>query len=201
MTETERVRAFVALPRDRMWIESALGLVEKLRGSLPHASWTKPQSWHLTIKFLGAVPRPALESLASSIAPVARETVPGELAPGGLVVFPPHGPARVLGVGFAPSPALESLARFAREVDGKAGSLGVEQEKRAFHPHVTLARLRRSWPRRAVETFRDQVEACPFPLWAMRSCVLYESRLDPAGVIHTPLAEWTFSGGLSGVRA
>jgi 2'-5' RNA ligase len=201
MTETERARAFVALPRDRMWIESALGLVENLRGSLPNASWTRPQSWHLTIKFLGAVARPALDSFASSIAPVARETLPGELAPGGPAVFPPKGPARVLGVGFAASPALESLIRFAREVDEKAGSLGVEREKRVFHPHVTLARLRRPWPRRAVETFRSQVEAWPFPLWMMRSCVLYESRLDPAGAVHTPLAEWTFAGGPSGVRA
>jgi 2'-5' RNA ligase len=198
---TDRVRAFVAVPRDLMWIESAQGLVARLREALPEASWTKPQSWHLTIKFLGDVPRASLDPLASSIAPAARETVPGELLSGGPVVFPPRGPARVLGVGFAPSPALESLSGFARHVEDNAKSFGIEEEKRGFHPHVTLARLRRPWPAEAVETFREKVEAWAFPSWPLRSAVLYESRLDPAGAIHTPLAEWTFAGGATGVRA
>jgi RNA 2',3'-cyclic 3'-phosphodiesterase len=198
---SERVRAFVAVPRDRMWIESAQGLLGRLREKLPDASWTKPQSWHLTIKFLGSVPRASLEPLASAIAPVARETVPGDLLAGGPAIFPPRGPARVLGVGFAPSPALESLSRFAREVDARAKTFGIEEEKRAFHPHVTLARLRHPWPSDAVATFRAEVEAWPFPDWPVRSCVLYESRLDRSGAIHTPLAEWTFAGGLQGVRA
>jgi RNA 2',3'-cyclic 3'-phosphodiesterase len=176
-------------------------LVERLRRQLPEASWTRPDSWHLTIKFLGSVSRASLEPLAAAIAPAARETVRGELVAGDPVVFPPRGPARVLGVGFSPSPALESLSRFAHEVDEKAGSFGVEEEKRAFHPHVTLARLRRPWPRAAAETFREEVRAWSFPNWPLRSAVLYESRLHPDGAIHTPLAEWSFAGGPAGVRA
>ncbi len=201
MTESGRVRAFVAVPRDRMWIESATGLVQRLREKLPEASWTRPESWHITVKFLGDVPREILQSLAASIAPAARETVSGELRPGGAIVFPPRGPARVLGAGFAPSPALESLASFAREVDARAAAFGVEEEARPFHAHVTLARLRRPWQERDVEAFRDEVGAWPLPAWPVRSGVLYESRLLPDGAVHAPLAEWTFSGGPAGVRA
>jgi len=201
MTEAARVRAFVAVPRDRMWIESAAGLVQRLRENLPEASWTRPESWHITIKFLGDVPREVLQPLAASLAPAARETVAGELLPGGAVVFPARGPARVLGAGFAASPTLESLAAFAREVDRRSAAFGVEEERRAFHAHVTLARLRRAWHERDVEAFRADVEAWPLPAWPLRSGVLYESRLLPDGAVHTPLAEWTFSGGPAGVRA
>jgi RNA 2',3'-cyclic 3'-phosphodiesterase len=201
MPEAGRVRAFVAVPRDRMWIESAAGLVQRLREKLPEASWTRPESWHITIKFLGDVPRDILQPLAASLAPAALETVPGELPPGGAVVFPPRGAARVLATGFASSPALENLGSFAREVDARAAAFGVEEEKHAFHAHVTLARLRRPWHERDVESFRAEVAAWPFPMWPLRSGVLYESRLLPDGAVHTPHAEWTFSGGPAGVRA
>ncbi len=201
MTETERARAFVAVPRDRMWMESARGLVDRLRERLPDASWTRSEAWHITIKFLGDVPRSSLQPFAESIAPAAREIVPGELPGGGAIVFPPRGPARVLTVGFGASPALDHLASFAREVDGRAASFGVEVEKRAFHAHVTLARLRRPWPDQAVADFRAEVAAWTLPAWPMRSAVLYESRLDPDGAVHMPVAEWTFAGGPTGVRA
>ncbi|HKD12681.1 MAG TPA: RNA 2',3'-cyclic phosphodiesterase [Thermoanaerobaculia bacterium] len=201
MTEPRRVRAFVAVPRDRMWIESAAGLVQRLKERLPEASWARPESWHITIKLLGHVPPEILQPLAASLAPAARETVPGDLTRGGAIVFPPQGAARVLGAGFAPSPTVESLAAFAHEVDARAEAFGVEREKRGFHAHVTLARLRRPWNEREVESFRAEVGAWPLPDWPLRSGVLYESRLLPEGAVHIPLAEWTFSGGPPGVRA
>jgi 2'-5' RNA ligase len=195
-----RVRAFLAVSSDPAWVESARGLVEQLCRDLPDASWTRPPSWHLTVKFLGQVSRAALDRLAASIGPAAAETAPGEILAGGPVVFPPRGPARVLGVGFASTPALESLVRFAKEVDGCAKGVGVEEERRSFHPHVTLARLRHPWPDRAVESFRAQVDAWSFPPWSIRSCVLYESRLDRSGAIHTALVEWPFSEAPAGVQ-
>jgi RNA 2',3'-cyclic 3'-phosphodiesterase len=199
--EGDRVRAFLALPRDRMWVESARALMERLQSTLPKASWTKPESWHLTLKFLGDVPRSALETFGERIAVACAEAVAGEILADGPVVFPPRGEARVLGVGFSPNEALDSLARVAQAADGAAEALGVAPEKREFRPHVTLARLRDRWPEEAVASFRETAAAWAFPPWQARSCVLYESRLDPAGAVHTPLAEWSFTGGARGVRA
>jgi 2'-5' RNA ligase len=195
------VRAFLALPRDRMWVESARGLVERLRSTHPKASWTKPESWHLTLKFLGDIPRSALETFGEKIASACAEVVAGEIIAGGPVVFPPQGEARVLGVGFTSNEALDSLARIAQEADRAAEGLGVAPEKREFRPHVTLARLRDRWPAEAIASFRETAGSWTFPPWQARSCVLYESRLDPAGALHTPLAEWSFTGGPRGVRA
>jgi 2'-5' RNA ligase len=66
---------------------------------------------------------------------------------------------------------------------------------------VTFARLREPWPRPAVDDYAREVEAWRFPTWNARSCVLFESRLDPRGAVHTPISEWTFQGGPRGVRA
>lgn len=189
-----KIRAFLAVPSDAGWVESARGLASRLRETLPEASWTRPASWHLTLKFLGDISRDQAREFAEAVGPEATATAPGEILCDRAVVFPPRGPARVLSVGFAASETLEGIARLAREAEQAARRLGLSQEKRQFHAHVTLARLRRPWPREAVESFRREVEGWRFPVWLVRSCVLYESRLDPDGAIHTPIQEWSFSG-------
>ena len=201
MPEGEGIRAFLAIPSDGRWVESARGLVARLEPALPRASWTKPSSWHLTLKFFERISAPRLAAFAESIGPVAAERVPGEMIAGGAVVFPPRGPTRVLGIGFAPSPALEEVTLLAGEAEARARALGLPEEKRAFHPHVTLARLRSPWPDDAVEAFRGEVEGWTFPPWQARACVLYESRLLREGAEHIARHEWSFIGGPRGVRA
>ena len=196
------MRAFLAVPSEAMWVESARGLVEKLGGSLPRAVWTRPESWHLTLRFLGDSVSPEFVSgLAEVMEAASLETVPGEILAGPPVVFPERGRPRVVGVGFLPSSGLESVSALAPRAEEAAVELGSPAEDRPFHAHVTFARIRESWPPEAVEQYRREVTAWTFPPWRARSCVLFESRLGPEGAVHTPLYEWTFQGGPRGVRA
>ena len=195
------MRVFLAVPSEPLWVDSSRGLVEKLRGTLPRASWTRPESWHLTLEFLGEIDPDAVQRYAEAIEPAAFETVPGEIQAGSAVVFPERRRPRVLGVGFAPSAGVESLIRLAEAARAASARLGAVSETRPFHPHVTFARLREPWPATAIDDYLREVEGWTFPAWLARSCVLFESRLDPAGAVHTPLREWTFQGGPRGVRA
>jgi 2'-5' RNA ligase len=201
MSDTGRIRAFLAVPADGTWVESARALVARLGESLPRASWTKPSSWHLTLKFFERITPAEARAFAAAIGPAAAGAVEGDIGSSGPIVFPPRGHARVLGVGFATSPALDEITRIAREAEAAAGRLGLPEERRPFHPHVTLARLRSPWPPEAVEAYRKEVEGWTYPAWNVRSCVLYESRLLREGAVHTPLEEWSFTGGPRGVRA
>lgn len=195
------MRVFLAVPSDPLFVDSARRLVEKVRSHLPRASWTRPESWHLTLDFLGEVDASFVERFVAAIEPAAFETVPGEIQAAPPVVFPEHRRPRVLGVGFVPSPGLESIGRLAGAAQEIAGRLGGKVDDRPYHAHVTFARLREPWQPSSVEEYRREVEAWPFPAWLARSCVLFESRLDPGGAVHTPLHEWTFQGGPRGVRA
>jgi 2'-5' RNA ligase len=189
-------RAFLAVPADPDWSAAAAGLSASLRAGAPPASWTRPEAWHLTVKFLGDASQEALEGFGRAIETAAGGLSGGDLKSSGPVVFPPSGPPRVLGLGFAPSPGLDALRAVAEAAEGAARRLGLPREDRPYHPHVTLARLKTRWPREAVETFREAARrAAPtFPEWPVRSCVLYASRLDSRGAVHTPLRIWTLGG-------
>jgi 2'-5' RNA ligase len=190
MSDPARVRAFLAIPPDPPWSESARSFLARVRGDLPAASWTRPESWHLTLKFLGEVSRDALAGFAAAIERAAQRVPAGDLSTRGAVVFPPRGPARVLGVEFDADAVAGALSQIAREAERLGREMGLEPEHRDFHPHVTFARVRRTWPAEALARFRAEADGWAFPVWPVRSCVLYESRLEPAGAVHTPVGQW-----------
>jgi 2'-5' RNA ligase len=195
------MRAFLAVPADPAWVESISELTALLQPELPPASWSRPEAWHLTLKFLGDISRAAAETFAGQARRAAAAAQPGELLAGGGVVFPRRERARVLGIGFAPSPTLATLEAIARAAEAAGRSIGAPPEERPFHPHVTVARLRQPWRPEAVERFLRATGARELPPWRVRSCVLYESRLDPAGAVHTPLRTFGFSGARAEARA
>ncbi|HEV2064651.1 MAG TPA: 2'-5' RNA ligase family protein, partial [Thermoanaerobaculia bacterium] len=121
MTEPETLRAFLAVPAPPAWVESARDLVAGLRGEMPDASWTRPESWHITLHFLGGVLRAQADRFAAEVAPIVEAATGGDLETSGAVVFPPRGPARVLAAGFADGDAAASLARIADAATRIAG--------------------------------------------------------------------------------
>jgi 2'-5' RNA ligase len=192
MTEPARARAFFAIPPDAGWVKSARVFLARIRPDLPEASWTRPESWHLTLKFLGEVSRDWLAEFAAAIGRAAATLAPPPLSTTGAAVFPPRGPARVLAVGFDAGGAA-ALSELAREADRAARDLGLPTERRPFRPHVTFAHLRRPWPADAIIRYRREADGWAFPLWPIRSCVLYESRLAPEGAVHTPVGQWALA--------
>lgn len=187
------MRAFLAVPPDPAWAGLAAELVHRLRPSLPPASWTRPESWHLTLRFFAEIAVEAAERCAAEIFLAAGRSPGGALPFGGSVAFPARGRPRVLGLRFAPSPGLAGLEDLAREAEAAARRAGAEPEEREYHPHVTLARIRSPWPHGAVEQFRREADAWDLPPFRLSGVVLYQSRLGPSGATHVPLREFAWS--------
>jgi 2'-5' RNA ligase len=152
----------------------------------------------LTVRFLGEITEAAAERFSEAIAPAAAALLETELPVAGPVVVPSRGRPRVLGMGFGAAQALGEVARASEEA---ARAIGCAPEERPFRPHVTLARLRGPWPTAAVEEYCESARAWASPAWRVRSVVLYRSRLDAAGAVHTPVREWTAAGAVAGARA
>ena len=192
------MRTFFAVPGDAAWVASAREFTARIRPRLPAAAWTEPGSWHLTVRFLGEITEAAAERFSEAIAPAAAALLETELPVAGPVVVPSRGRPRVLGMSFG---AVQALGEVARAAEETARAIGCAPEERPFRPHVTLARLRGPWPTAAVEEYCESARAWAFPAWRVRSVVLYRSRLDAAGAVHTPVREWTAAGAVAGARA
>jgi 2'-5' RNA ligase len=178
---SDTIRAFFAVelpPQARAELVAAL---ETLRPELPQTvRWIPDDNLHLTLKFLGELPGERLPKLVGSVAGKLTSVEPFDAALGGLGAFPDARKARIVWVGVREGQPL--LARIARKLDASAGRVGVERERRPFHAHLTIGRLR-SPARVPVERLAGP-DLTPF---LVEEVVLYESRLSPTGATYIPL--------------
>lgn len=103
---------------------------------LPGARWVRPENYHLTLRFLGETPRYLAEEIDDAVARLRARPFTVTLA--GLGTFARGGMAHTLWVGVDRNEALERLRG---KIETALQRLGLEPERRRFHPHVTLARL------------------------------------------------------------
>ncbi|GAB6038282.1 hypothetical protein JCM15519_28410 [Fundidesulfovibrio butyratiphilus] len=101
-------------------------------------AWTRPGSWHITLKFLGDTPAERVADIESALAGV--RFVPFVLRPGPALTFPPGKRPRVLTLALAQGGA--ECASLARSVDTALTGIGFSSETRPFTPHLTLARVK-----------------------------------------------------------
>jgi 2'-5' RNA ligase len=135
---SERWRCFVAVTIGEELRDALRAAVDGWRDDpdLAGLRWTDPDSWHLTLAFLGSVDADRVEEVSASLREIAAGHPSMRLATGGLGAFPSAGRARVAWYGVAdPDRRLAKLARDVRR------ALGVEGSE--FRAHITLARARR----------------------------------------------------------
>ena len=177
------VRAFLALeiPDE---IRSGLAAArEGMRNEFPRARWTRPNGWHLTLKFLGDVDRAVLGDLVTELAPALRgiEEVTVELNKTGF--FPSSMRPRVAWVGGEADGAEKVIAA----VEGAAVTVGFPRERRPWSVHLTQARLKSQWPKSAVDRFLEWGDNLKLEAFRCREAVLFESELQPGGAVYTAL--------------
>jgi RNA 2',3'-cyclic 3'-phosphodiesterase len=135
---SERWRCFVAAPiGDELRSSVAASLATwRERPDLAGLRWTEPESWHLTLAFLGSVEADAVPGIAEAVSAVAERSWPMTLAGGGLGAFPSSSRATVAWYGIVDGDG--SLRRLAHDL---RATLGLD-ESEPFRPHVTIARAR-----------------------------------------------------------
>ena len=180
-------RVFCAIELPEGLRELVAERAARLREQFPRvrASWVRGESLHLTLKFVGEVEPARVEELSAASARAAEGVGSFELTLEGAGAFPPHGPPRVLWLGFAE--ASGGLARLHRRLEDECAAAGFGGEARAFSPHLTLARLRD--PRDARDLAAAHRET-PFEpqTFTVDELVVMESQLGPGGSRYTPVS-------------
>lgn len=136
-SENKAMRLFVALDLDTAVINRLQQALNAYRERAPQARWTRIESLHLTLKFIGEVPATDEERVTAALEQIRQKPFPLEFS--GLGAFPQARHPRVFWAGIRPSTELEQLAH---SIEQLLLPLGIAAENRAFSPHLTLARGR-----------------------------------------------------------
>jgi RNA 2',3'-cyclic 3'-phosphodiesterase len=185
-------RLFFAVELAEPVREAADSVAREVRSRLASAGgldarWVPRDNLHITLWFLGDVPQPPLQAFGAPLS-----VAPFEVGVRGVGVFPSSGPPRVLWMGVSPGAA--ELAEAHALLTARLVPLGFTAERRAFHPHLTLARVRTA-PRRDVAAALRQIAHGPAPSAGrclVDAIALFRSRLSPRGasyerVLRVPL--------------
>ena len=146
---------------------------------------------HLTLKFLGETELTLTPQISDAIEAAAIEHESFSLQLVGRGAFPDARRPSVIWVGLQ---GADPLVEIASELERRLRPLGFEQERRAFHPHVTVARIR-SKPPRELATLLETEQSTEFGSADIASVELYQSELGSAGPRYTVLSKVAFAGG------
>ena len=143
--------------------------------------WQDDEQLHLTLRFIGEVDRPVADDLAMTLGRIRAGRFQARIK--GVGRFE----ARNSGALWAGVVPKEPLAALAAKVERVCQQVGLEPERRAFHPHITLARWkgRRT---REVAGFLDRHRGLVSEPWDIDEFILFESRLSKHGAHYEEVA-------------
>jgi RNA 2',3'-cyclic 3'-phosphodiesterase len=186
--QEERWRVFCAVELPTEARARAAEHIAHLREAMPNvrASWDRAEKLHITLKFLGEIEQSRIEALLRAAARAAASAQGFELSIEGAGAFPPRGLPRVLWLGV--SDPSGGLIRLQSRLEDECATASFAREKRPFHPHLTIARLRqpegaRRLAERHQETGFEAVRFTAAELTVMRS------ELGPGGSRYTAIAQ------------
>lgn len=165
-------RVFLALP-----VSPEVGAeLKAVRRDEAALRWTDPAGYHITLRFLGEIVQDQLEAARQAAdAAAARCAGPLRLKAEGVGSFPNARQARVIWAGVAGE--TDRLRGLWSELERQLASRGFPPERRAFSPHVTLARSRGG----PLPSFLQACSDRCFGEWEAAELLVMESRLGPAG--------------------
>jgi len=192
------MRIFIALDIPDDIRERIARFMEGVRGFAPDARWVRPESLHVTLKFIGEKAQEDIEQINEALRNVRANPVDVDFR--GYGFFPSAKAARVFWIGIEAGPKVFNLAA---AVDEAMASIDIPKEEHAFSPHLTLARgaggsgsprrRKGDGPNRSLQRLHEKLLAMPaLEFGTMTACefALYQSQLSRGGSRYTKLSSF-----------
>ncbi len=181
----EGIRSFIAIEVPSS-LQTRMGELQKeLKNRETDIKWVRPGSIHLTLKFLGTVPREILEKVSLAVSPVILKEEPFDLRLYGLGCFPSSRNPRVLWVGI--DRGCEQISSLQEAIEKKTSALSFPSERRPFRPHLTIGRVRSLKGRNRLIQAIEKNQTMEIGVFQAKETILFQSELTPAGPIYTKL--------------
>ena len=187
------IRSFIAVAigaelRERL-SEVSAGLQKRLRG----VAWVRPENIHLTLKFLGDVAADDIPAVREALDEVAARHRSCALRVGGLGAFPHPARPRVIWAGAEGDQG--SLSLLVRDLEETLAALDFTPEKRPYHSHLTLGRVKNPDGVGNLTKILREAAADSLGELAVDMLLLIKSTLTPDGSLFEVVSTHRLSGG------
>jgi RNA 2',3'-cyclic 3'-phosphodiesterase len=168
------MRLFIGIPLADAVVRKLSALCGRLHAGTDGLRWSAPESWHVTLQFLGSTTEEQYACVAGRLGEIRSAPVPIRL--GGLGIFERAG---IFHVEVEPSDELVALQQ---QVTAHTAPCGFEPEDRPYRPHITLARTKGDAGRRQLKQVKERVKAeRQLAAFSAQEFLLYESHLGAGG--------------------
>jgi len=168
------MRLFIGIPLADEVVSVLEHLSHRLRATGEDLRWSSPDTWHITLQFLGETSLEKYGCLVPRLGEIRSPRVP--------VWLSGTGTFERAGVFFAGVNVSSELRQLEKQVVAGTAKCGVVAEDRPYHPHVTLARAKGHDRMRILRALQSRVQAkVEFPPFTATEFLLYEAFPGPGG--------------------
>lgn len=180
----EAWRIFCAIELPEPVRNLVLRHIARLQEAVPEAraSWARDANLHLTLKFLGEIPKNSVADLSQAVSLAVRDVPPFSIRLNYSGAFPNHGQPRVLWLGI--NDLSGRLVELHARLENAAEKAGFAKDARRFRPHLTIARLRHPDNARALSAVHQEMGFAPVDI-AVEELVVIRSELSSEGSKYT----------------
>jgi len=186
------IRTFIAVEIPEKVISSIARVQEGIKNYGFKIRWVRPESIHLTLKFLGNIEAADTENIGRAVFEASKEYTPLSLQAKGIGVFPGIKRPRVVWVGITGQ--LETLVRLQKTLDKNLEAIGFPKEKRPFKGHLTLGRIKKKIDTNTFIEALDTFGNFETETFTADRVVLYKSELKASGAVYTKLVSARLAG-------
>lgn len=182
------MRSFIAVPTIREIQNKIAAIQAELISSAADVKWESSDKFHITLKFLGEVETSTLEIISATVMDIIHRFPPLEICYESLGVFPNFNNPRIVWMGARKN---QNISNLQAQVEDACEQCGIPKEERAFHPHITLGRVKGS---RNIVRLTEAIKSCNFdPMETTCSeIVLMKSDIRPSGSLYTKVHSFPF---------
>jgi len=155
------------------------------------ASWVRAEHMHLTVRFLGECNDGQVGDLSTHLRGGLAGIGPFPLVVEGIGAFPTVRRPSVVWAGAGP--ATGALAVVQARCEKAARSIGLPPETKAFHPHITLARIKDHRPPIELSHAIEREQAFVAGEFPVLGVSLLSSELTPRGPAYARIEEFPFA--------
>jgi RNA 2',3'-cyclic 3'-phosphodiesterase len=184
-TQVWRVFCAVELPHE---VHARLeAYIIQLREKMPDValSWSRVQNIHLTLKFFGNVEIDRVPAISAAVSRAAQVFSSFHINVENTGVFPGPGRPQVFWIGVTDQSG--KLVALQNRLDEECAGEGFPKEDRAYRPHLTIARVRKSRRMKWLGDPHLRMQFAPAEV-EVKELVVFRSELSSKGSHYTPIS-------------